>query len=428
METFYDTLNIQYGACPLQCNDCEKACVISGHGSESGAAIQTIHMDAPDFHGASTCIQCGEPACQGVCPSGAIKKGESDGVVRIDKERCIGCALCTLACPYGGVFYDVNQGKAFKCDDCDGRFDCVMACKYGVLSVGNPRLVCDCLHNEDLLSLGAFFCPGCTVELTARFTLRVLGKDLIIFGPPGCGVLGVGMAHTATFATLMTNLPSIMTGVKRYYRKKGRDVMCVGFAGDGTTADIGFQPLSAAAERGENLIYICYDNEAYQNTGIQRSSTTPWGAWTSTTQVGQEGHGKRQSAKNVPLLLAMHGIPYAATATVAHLEDYGHKLEKAKAVKDGLAYIHVLCPCPTGWKAQPEESIEISRMAVETNYFPLWEAERGEFRITFPVTNPRPIHEFTRQMGRFSHLSKEELDEFQAIVDDRFAMILRLAG
>jgi len=215
-----------------------------------------------------------------------------------------------------------------------------------------------------------------------------------------------------------------MTGASRYFRKKGKDALLVAFVGDGTTADIGFQPLSSAAERGEQFIYMCYDNEGYQNTGIQRSSTTPFGAWTMTTQVGTEGSGKTRPAKNVPLLMAMHDIPYTATISISHLEDFARKMEKAKElVKDGLVYIHMLCPCPTGWRAQTEDCIELARMAVDTDYFPLWEAENKEFRFTYRPKSVKPITEFTKMQGRFAHLTKAQLDELQKMVNDKFNRI-----
>jgi len=222
---------------------------------------------------------------------------------------------------------------------------------------------------------------------------------------------------------LMTNVPSVMTGVKRYFQKKGKDVTCVAFVGDGATADIGFQPLSGAAERGENLIYVCYDNEGYMNTGIQRSSTTPYGGWTTTTPATGKGRGKQRTAKNIPLIMAAHGIPYVATASPGDLEDFARKLVKAKAVKDGLSYIHLFSPCPTGWRASPDRVIDICRMAVETNYFPLWEMEKGEYRLTRRVKKPKPIQEFTKLMGRFSHLQERDYEELQKIVDSRLKVI-----
>ncbi|MBW2028714.1 MAG: hypothetical protein JRJ31_06525 [Deltaproteobacteria bacterium] len=222
----------------------------------------------------------------------------------------------------------------------------------------------------------------------------------------------------------MTNLPAIASGVKRYYKRIGKEANIVAFGGDGITSDAGFQTLSGAAERGENIIYICLDNEAYMNTGIQRSSTTPFGSWTTTTPVGKRSRGKERAPKYMPLLMAFHGLSYVATATPYFLEDYVEKLIKARNTKDGMAYIHVLAPCPTGWCSPPDTMLELSRMAVETNYFPLWEAEYGHFRMTYLPRKARPLKEFTGLMGRFSHLTEEELGLLQGMVDRRLDQIM----
>jgi pyruvate/2-oxoacid:ferredoxin oxidoreductase beta subunit len=200
----------------------------------------------------------------------------------------------------------------------------------------------------------------------------------------------------------------------------------VAFLGDGATADVGFQNLSGAAERGENLIYICYDNEAYMNTGVQRSGTTPRSTWTFTTPVGPKRRGKEQPTKYMPLIMALHGVPYVATAAISNLEDYATKLSKAISIKDGMAYIHLFSPCPTGWRAPLDMTVELSRMAVETNYFPLWEMEHGKYRLTYEVKNPKPIQEYTKLMGRFAHLTKPELESFQQAANERFDFIKSL--
>ncbi len=290
---------------------------------------------------------------------------------------------------------------------------------------------------EDVVSHGTNFCPGCPAELAVRFTLRVLGEDIILVGCPGCASAVILAMETKTgvksptmvptHMALLTNVASTMSGIKRYYQRIGRDVKVVSFVGDGATADIGFQVLSGAAERGENIIFICYDNEGYMNTGIQRSATTPFGAWTTTTEVGPYQQGKRRTAKYVPLLMALHeGVSYAATATVGFLKDYAQKLEKATKVKDGLVYIHLFSPCPVGWRAAEENSIELCKAAVNTNHFPLWEAEKGIFRITHEVKNPKPIQEFTKLTNRYAHLGPEDLRILQKATDSRYALIQKL--
>jgi pyruvate/2-oxoacid:ferredoxin oxidoreductase beta subunit len=149
-------------------------------------------------------------------------------------------------------------------------------------------------------------------------------------------------------------------------------------------------------------------------------------SWTSTTWVTDQSRGKLQQAKNIPLIMLMHHVPYVATATVAYLEDFIHKLEKARST-DGFSYIHLLAPCPTGWRAPTDTGITLSRLAVQTNYFPLWEAENGKLRLTCEIEHPRPIKEFTGLMGRFSHLSEEDLEEFQQAVDERYTELKKLS-
>jgi len=225
----------------------------------------------------------------------------------------------------------------------------------------------------------------------------------------------------------MTGVASSATGIVRYYRKIGKDATVVCFTGDGCAADVGFQPLSGAAERNEKFIYICYDNEGYMNTGVQRSSTSPIGAVTTTTPVGVARGGKETSAKDLSLIMAMHRIPYVATATLSHMEDFVKKLRKAEEKKnEGFVYIHVFSPCPVGWRMQDDSAIQVCRMAVRTNYFPLWEAENGKFRFTHKTDNPKPIQEFTKLMGRFSHLKEEDLAKLQQLVNDRFNLIKSL--
>jgi phenylglyoxylate dehydrogenase beta subunit len=424
LKGFYDILHRKFNVCPPDCSICEEKCSRSG--------IKSVHLPKQQFHGVLTCVQCGEPKCIEACPSGALKKDEADGVIRISEEKCFGCGICSLACRFGGIYIDSKKRKALKCDTCNGKFECVEYCRYDVLKVFRSKPIRDLFQEEEILVSGVPVCAGCPMEIGLRTMLRVFGKETIVFTAPGCAASAItakGFQPTmkvSTYGCLMTNVPSSMTGVKRYFQRIGKNVNCVAFVGDGCTSDVGFQPLSGAAERGENIIYICYDNEAYMNTGIQRSSTTPLGAWTTTTPVGKWG-GKRVGPKDMPMLMVWHKVPYVATATVSHLEDYVRKLTKAKSVKDGMAYIHLLAPCPIGWRAPFEEALELSRMAVETNYFPLWEAEHGQIRITHEVKNPKPIKSFIRMMGRFSHLKDKEIQSFQKMVDERLGMLKGLA-
>jgi phenylglyoxylate dehydrogenase beta subunit len=182
-------------------------------------------------------------------------------------------------------------------------------------------------------------------------------------------------------------------------------------------------------ECNEKMIYLTRDNEGYMNTGIQQSSATPFGTATSTTPLGNESRGKPTGAKNLPLVMAMHDLPYVATATLSHLEDYAKKLVKARAkAKEGFVYLHVFCPCVVGWRIPTDSSIQVCREAVRTNYFPLWEAEEGVFRVTHPVKDPRPISGLTEILGKFKHLRDEEVAILQEQVDKRFQMLAALCA
>jgi len=426
METFYDTIKIEDKACPSDCTICQDRCAELHHNIFEGCSgIKVIHLPEVNFHSALICNQCGEPACEDVCPTGAITKSSTDGIVRIDQQECVGCGLCAQACPYGGISYESHSKKAFKCDLCDGDPECVTACPHGVISFIKSRPVVGYLK-DDQFRKGTPMCGGCSIELALRFTMRVFGKDTFLFGAPGCSVLPICGMDLQTFSLVpshmsnMTNLPSTATGVKRYYRKMGKDVRCVCFAGDGCLADVGFQPLSGAAERGENIIVICCDNEGFMNTGIQRSSTTSFMSWTTTTPVGIRRKGKQMPPKDLPLIMAAHDIPYVATATIGFPEDYAKKLTKAMAVKDGLSYIHLFSPCPTGWRSSPDSAIDVCRAAVETAYFPLWEYEGGEYRFTHFTEKPKPISEYIKLMRKYSHLTEENVDQLQGLIDKRF--------
>lgn len=290
-------------------------------------------------------------------------------------------------------------------------------------------------EKEEQYAGGLAWCAGCPLELTLRFVPKVLGKDIVIVGCPCCSApilygQNVGTWHRlAYYSTLMTGVASSATGLARYYQKVGQDATIVCYTGDGCAADVGFQPLSGAAERNEKIIYICYDNEGYMNTGVQRSSTTPLHAATTTTPVGKASRGKPTVSKNLPLIMAMHQSAYVATATLSHLEDFAKKLLKAKEKKDeGFVYLHVFCPCPVGWRVASDLSIQVCRMAVRTNYFPLWEAEFGKFRLTHETANPRPVQELTGLIGKFNHLKEDEIDDLQRVVNERYALLKTLCN
>lgn len=295
---------------------------------------------------------------------------------------------------------------------------------------GKLTKVLDYTTHADPFSKGVAFCPGCGLELLIRFIPQVLGNDIVITGTPSCSapvLLGQNNYawHTlSSFGTLMTGAAANATGLARYYKKAGIDATVVCFNGDGTAADIGFGNLSGAAERNEPFIYICYDNEGYMNTGIQKSGTTPFGASTSTTPHGTIHKGKNLRRMNLALKMAMHKVPYAATATLSYLDDLAEKLLKAKeAKKRGFAFLHVFAPCPTGWGAAPENTIELCRRAVRTNYFPLWEAENGKIRMTKTVKKPKPVSAYTELSKKFNHMTEKDLEVLQQDVDYEYCVL-----
>ncbi|HSW58150.1 MAG TPA: thiamine pyrophosphate-dependent enzyme [Dehalococcoidales bacterium] len=294
--------------------------------------------------------------------------------------------------------------------------------------------VFDYFIEKDQFAGGTTYCSGCLAELAVRTIPKVLGKDMIFFSCPCCSApvlhgQNLGAWHKLPYyACVMTGVPSSASGVSRYLRMKGNeDTTICCFTGDGDAGDVGFQILSGAAERNERMMYVCYDNEGYMNTGNQRSSSTPYHAATATTPVGKFQKGKPQVAKNLPIIMAMHPIAYAATACLSNMEDYAIKLKKAQAAsKHGFAYVHVFAPCIIGFRIGSDASIQVCRMAVRTNYFPLWEMEEGKFRFTASVENPRPIKDYVSLVGKLSHFKDDDIAEFQKIVDDRFKVIKAL--
>jgi len=282
------------------------------------------------------------------------------------------------------------------------------------------------IPEEEILTSGHFACPGCGGALAMRYALKALGRKTVLVIPACCWSIIDGPApYSATgvpvYHTAFETAASAASGIKAGLQMRGdHETTVVAWAGDGGTFDIGFQALSGAAERNEDFIYICYDNEAYMNTGIQRSSATPFGAWTTTTPA-ETPKGERK--KNIVEALAAHRIPYAATATVAFPDDFIEKLQKAKKIY-GTKFIHVLAPCPPGWKSEPEDSIKLSRLAVESKIFPLYEVYGGEtYRLTYEPAGIS-INEYFHLQGRFRHLTDEQLAEIQRQVDDDWERLL----
>jgi 2-oxoisovalerate ferredoxin oxidoreductase beta subunit len=217
------------------------------------------------------------------------------------------------------------------------------------------------------------------------------------------------------------NTGACISGMKHGLKSIGKDdVLVVGFAGDGGTADIGLQSLSGAVERGEDVIYIMYDNEAYMNTGIQRSGSTPFGAWTTTTPVGKVKAGKEQFKKDIPSIIMAHDPAYLATCSISYPMDYLRKLEKAKN-KKGFRFLQVSAPCPTGWKFPTEKTIEIGKMMVESGMWTLLEYEDGVVNIT-KTPKMTPVKDYLMAQGRFKHMKEDEIARLQAWVNRKWEL------
>ena len=279
----------------------------------------------------------------------------------------------------------------------------------------------------ELLSPGHLACPGCGGAVGMRLALKALGKKTILVIPACCwSIIPGAFPHTAfdvpVYNTAFETGGSAAAGIAAALEVLGdKETTVVTWAGDGGTFDIGIQSLSGAAERNDNFIYICNDNEAYMNTGIQRSSATPYGAWTTTTPVKNP---KDRPKKNMLEIMADHRIPYVASVTIAYPEDMIRKITKAK-VFHGTKFIHLLSPCPPGWRIPSEKAIQVSRLAVKARVFPLLEIEDGE-RYTLNVDpDAIPVREYLKAQGRFSHLSDLEIDKIQSQVDREWRRLLK---
>lgn len=261
---------------------------------------------------------------------------------------------------------------------------------------------------KDELVLGSFACAGCGGILAVRLALKVLGPETVIVTTPSC-LLGVTTFYpqlafkvpcvNITFPSTAAAVSGVVAGLKR----RGKDhIQVLGIAGDGGTVDIGLQALSGAIERGDNFIFLCYDNEAYMNTGVQRSGSTPLGANTTTTPVGEKLRGEDRPKKDMLRIVAAHDIPYAATASIGYPQDYLRKIQKAKETK-GPAYIQVLSPCPPGWGYPSDLTVHLARLAVQTGAWTLAEYEQGKLTVK-KIDRPKPLKEYLSLQARFAHL------------------------
>jgi len=270
---------------------------------------------------------------------------------------------------------------------------------------------------EKIFCSGHHACPGCNAALAVRYIVNTLGKNTIAVVPPSCiaiisGPQPLSSMRIPVYQTTLEASAASAAGIKRALKAQGKDhINVVAMAGDGGTYDIGFQALSSAAERNEDIIYICLDNEGYMNTGAQKSSSTPFLAYTTSTPAG-----KPTAKKNIAEIMAAHRIPYMATATTGYLDDLVRKVGRAKELK-GTRFIVMLVPCLDGWGVADHEGVKISRLAVQTGFFPLYEVEEGRKYILNHGPQGIPVEAYLSRQKRYRHLTRDQADELQRMVD-----------
>jgi pyruvate ferredoxin oxidoreductase beta subunit len=292
------------------------------------------------------------------------------------------------------------------------------------------------VSRKEYFSSGHRACQGCAEALAVRLVGKALGRDTIVASATGCMEVtstplpftnwNVPWIHVAfeNAAAVATGAEAGMKALMRKGKVPKKRVTFLAMAGDGGTSDIGIQALSGALERGHDFVYVCYDNEAYMNTGIQRSSSTPFGASTTTSPAGKVVPGQVTWKKNMAEIAVAHDIPYVATACPSYPLDLIGKVKKAARIR-GPAYVHILSVCPTGWRLPPELSIKAGRLAVETGVFPLYEVDDGRYRITVDVGKLRPVNDYLKIQGRFRHLDETMIEKIQKRVATEYARLQR---
>ncbi len=297
---------------------------------------------------------------------------------------------------------------------------------------------------RELLTGGHRLCAGCGASVAVRQVLHAVPKDtsVVTCCPTGClevstTIYPYNAWRTGFIHSAFENAASTMSGVETAYRalkKKGKvsgDFRFVVFGGDGGTYDIGFQALSGMLERGHRVLYVCYNNEAYMNTGIQRSGATQLGTWTTTSPYGEQSFGKGQNRKDLTAIAAAHNIPYVGQAAVHNWRDTFTKAGKALQA-EGAAFLNILAPCHRGWRYPMEKTIEISKMATEVCIWPLYEVENGKWRLTYRVRNKKPVRDYLKMQGRFAHLFRPEnegvIEQLQEFTDRQWESLLERCG
>ncbi len=404
---------ISCGRCVRVCRDVAGPACYDFTGRGFTVEVDTPYGEALQL---ADCITCGR--CVTVCPTGALTFNERElRSFTADEERCIMCHACVDVCPADAI----KSTNVFE----DARGKWLELVAQGTKLAGGHRL-----------------CAGCGAPIVVRQVLMGTADPVVVAAATGCLEVSTTIypytSWTGSYIhTAFENAAATLSGVETAFRslkKQGKldeNVKFIAFGGDGGTYDIGLQSLSGAMERGHNMLYVCYDNGAYMNTGFQRSGATPIGAWTTTSPVGKEQAGKIQNRKNLTDIMIAHGLRYVAQASPHDPRDLVRKAAKALAT-EGPTFLNVLSPCPRGWRSDGAESIELAREAVNTGYWPLFEVEDGEYRLTYRPREKQPLAPWIKKQGRFGHLFKpgneEQLERLQAWVDSEWDKLLRKCG
>jgi pyruvate ferredoxin oxidoreductase beta subunit len=384
------------------------------------------------------CISCGRcvrvcrdvagPACYDFTGRGFAMKVDTAYSDALQLADCITCGRCVTACPTGALTFNERALSSFEIDEsrCIMCRECVEVCPVGAIAeTGNFEEARHQWHElvarGSGLAGGHRMCAGCGAPVVVRQVLMGTSDPVVISSATGCLEVSTTIYPYTSWKssfihTAFENSAATLSGVETAFRalkKKGLiedNVKFIAFGGDGGTYDIGLQSLSGAMERGHSMLYVCYDNGAYMNTGFQRSGATPVASWTTTSPVGEELAGKLQHRKNLTDIMIAHNLAYVAQASPHDPRDLVRKAAKALAV-DGPTFLNVLAPCPRGWRSDGAESIDLAREAVNTCYWPLFEVEHGKYKLNYRPHHKLPLVPWLKRQGRFAHLFKHSDDE-----------------
>ena len=402
------------------------------------------------------CIACGKcvrvcrdvagPACYDFTGRGFMINVDTPYGEALQLADCITCGRCVTDCPTGALTFNERALQSFRVDEsrCILCKECVNVCPVDALKETNHfeqarSQWLELVAQGSKLAGGHRMCAGCGAPIVVRQVLMGTSDPVVVSAATGCLEVSTTIYPYTSWKgsfihTAFENAAATLSGVETAFRalkKKGEldeNVKFIAFGGDGGTYDIGLQSLSGAMERGHQMLYVCYDNGAYMNTGFQRSGATPVGAWTTTSPVGKEQAGKLQNRKNLTDIMIAHGLRYVAQASPHDPRDLVRKAAKALATP-GPSFLNILAPCPRGWRSDGAESIELAREAVNTCYWPLFEVEDGEYHLTYRPKVKAELIPWLKRQGRFAHLFKpgneETLANLQAWVDNEWEKILR---